>query len=90
MTQTISIIIVIITGHVVQTLYLEMKKIVFTTSGYNHPIISYAPGHHSIASKGSKEKLKQILEKNVISIKELVERIGDLSKLTLEQKNYFL
>ena len=55
-------------------------------SSYN---IFNAPGHHSIASKGSKEKLKQILKKNVIPIKELVERIGDLSKLTLEQKNYF-
>ena len=40
---TISIIIVIITGHVIQTLYLEMKKIVFKTSGYNHPIISLTP-----------------------------------------------
>ena len=49
-----------------------------------------APGHHSIAIKGSKEELKQILNKNVIPIKELVERIGDLSKLTFEHKTYFL
>ena len=45
-----------------------------------------APDHHSIANKGIKEELKQILNKNVIPIKELVEGIGDLSKLTLEQK----
>ena len=49
-----------------------------------------APSHHSIANKGSKEELKQILNKNVFPITELVERIGDLPKLTLEQKKYFL
>ena len=46
-------------------------------------------GHHSIVNKSSKEELKQILNKNVTPIKELVERIGDLSKLMLEQKSYF-
>ena len=56
-------------------------------SSYN---IFNAPDHHSIANKVSKEELKQILDKNVIPIKELVERIGDLSKLTLQQKSYFL
>ena len=48
------------------------------------------PGHHSIANKGSKKELKKILDKNVIPIKEYIERIGDLLKLTLEQKKLFL
>ena len=39
---------------------------------------------------GGLDEAKKLLDKNVILIKNLVEKIGDLSKLTLEQKNYFL
>ena len=34
--------------------------------------------------------MEDLLDKNVKEIKELINRIGDLSKLTLEQKNFFL
>ena len=43
-----------------------------------------------MSSLGGLDEAKKQLDKNVIPIKNLVEKIGDLSKLTLEQKNYFL
>ena len=49
-----------------------------------------AIGYKSLSSLGGLDEAKKLLDKNVIPIKNLVEKIGDLSKLTLEQKNYFL
>ena len=43
-----------------------------------------------MSSLGGLDEAKKLFDKNVTSIKNLVEKIGDLSKLTLEQKNYFL
>ena len=39
---------------------------------------------------GGLDEAKKLFNKNVTPIKNLTEKIGDLSKLTLEQKNYFL
>ena len=39
---------------------------------------------------GGLNKVKRVFDKNVIPIKNWVEKIGDLSKLMQEQKNYFL
>ena len=39
---------------------------------------------------GGLGKAKKLFDKIVTAIKNLIEKIGDLSKLTLEQKNYFL
>ena len=44
----------------------------------------------SIKSAGSLENAKNLFNKNVILIKRLVEKIGDLSKIMLHQKNFFL
>ena len=49
-----------------------------------------AIGHKSMSSLGGLDEAKKLFDKNVMSIKNLVEKIGDLSKLTFEQKNYFL
>ena len=43
-----------------------------------------------MSSLGGLNEAKKLLDKNVIPIKNLAEKIGDLSKLMLEQKNYFL
>ena len=40
-------------------------------------------------TKRERSGLEDLLNKNVKEIKELINRIGDLSKLTLEQKNFF-
>ena len=44
----------------------------------------------SIKSAGSLENGKKLFNKNVIPIKKLVEKIGDLSEITLQQKKFFL
>ena len=44
----------------------------------------------SIKSAGSLENAKKLFNKNVIPIKRLVEKIGDLSRITVQQKNFFL
>ena len=49
-----------------------------------------AIGYKSLSSLGELDEAKKLFDKNVRPIKNLVEKIGDLSKLTLEQKNYFL
>ena len=49
-----------------------------------------AIGCKSLSSLGGLDETKKLFSKNMTSIKNLVEKIGDLSKLTLEQKNYFL
>ena len=41
-------------------------------------------------SLGGLDKAKNLFDKNVTPIKNLVEKIGDLTKLALDQKNYFL
>ena len=41
-------------------------------------------------TKKERSELEDLLDKNLKEIKELINRIGDLSKLTLEQKNFFL
>ena len=43
-----------------------------------------------MSSLGGLNEAKKLLDKNVIPIKNLAEKMGDLSKLMLEQKNYFL
>ena len=46
--------------------------------------------YRSLSSLGGLNEAKRIFDKNVTPIKNLVEKIGYLSKLMLEQKNYFL
>ena len=46
--------------------------------------------YKSLSSLGGLDEAIKLLDKNMISIKNLVEKIDDLSKLTIEQKNYFL
>ena len=41
-------------------------------------------------TKRERSGLEDLLNKNAKEIKELINRIGDLSKLTLEQKSFFL
>lgn len=47
--------------------------------------------HQEKGSLTKKEaaKLKNTLDENINVIKKLVDKIGDLSKITLEQKNFF-
>ena len=47
-------------------------------------------GHRSLSSLGGLNEAKTVFNKNATPIKNLVGKIGDLSKLMLEQKNYFL
>ena len=49
-----------------------------------------AIGYKSLSSLGGLDEVKKLFSKNVTPVKNLVEKIGDLLKLTLEQKNYFL
>lgn len=44
----------------------------------------------SIKYAGGLEVMKKLFDKNVTPIKKLVEKIGDLSEITLHQKNFFL
>ena len=41
-------------------------------------------------TKKERSELEDLFDKNLNKIKELINRIGDLSKLTLEQKKFFL
>ena len=43
-----------------------------------------------MSNLGGLDEAKKLFDKNVTPIKNLVEKIGDLSKLTLEQKNYLV
>lgn len=43
-----------------------------------------------LASLGGDKQAAKELDKNVLEIKNLVQKIGDLSKLKLEQKNFFV
>ena len=43
-----------------------------------------------LASLGGDKLAAKELDKNVLEIKNLVQKIGDLSKLKLEQKNFFV
>ena len=58
----------------------------FSSSYYIFNVIVYK----SLSSLGGLDKAKKLLDKNVIPIKNLVEKIGDLSKLMLEQKKLLL
>ena len=47
-----------------------------------------AIGYKSMSSLGGLDEAKKLFDKNVAPIKNFVEKIIDLSKLTLEQKGY--
>ena len=49
-----------------------------------------AIGYKSLLNLGGLDEAKKLLDKYVIPINNLVEKVNDFSKLTLEQKNYFL
>ena len=48
------------------------------------------PDYDPLSRYGGLAKAKRLFDKNVTPIKSLVEKIGDLSRLTLDQRNYFL
>ena len=56
-------------------------------SSYN---IMNEPSSELVSRYGGLAKAKKLFDKNATPIKNLVEKIGDLSRLTLDQRNYFL
>ena len=56
-------------------------------SSYN---IMNEPSSELVSRYGGLAKAKKLFDKNATPIKNLVEKIGDLSRLTLDQRNDFL
>ena len=79
----------IITGHGLHPPY-SIVATAFTIDRFRRCMLFNTVGHRSLSSLGGLNEAKRVFNKNVTPIKILVEKIGNPSKLMLQQKNYFL